>query len=267
MLASQGSLVLLDADLVARHHAVCGDGSAGGFDHHFAGHNILEAAVAMLGRTAPSLSPDAVLVSGSSAGGIGALLHADWFAATWPRATVKTSAAGGFFYAGVSSRSDFEAGRATPTARLGFATASAPWAPPACLAATAGDVVGCTDAHVAVKYLRAPLFVAENQCADACDAGEMGARDGPRGARRGTWTHRMPSATGTTLPSSRTAALRRVSTSRSPAAAGATSASGARGSASSCARWERPRGMASSRPRASRTRPTCASRAHRSSAV
>ena len=52
--------------------------------------------------------PQSVLVTGSSAGGIGALLHADYFSRHFDNAIVKASPACGFFYAGVSSLRDWE---------------------------------------------------------------------------------------------------------------------------------------------------------------
>ena len=66
----------------------------------FGGHNIIVASLRAL-RELPSYTPPSfVLVTGSSAGGIGALLHADFFSAQWPQATVKVSPSAGFFYAG-----------------------------------------------------------------------------------------------------------------------------------------------------------------------
>ena len=57
----------------------------------FAGHNLLAGALAQLKRLHPSIghSPSHVLVTGSSAGGIGALIHADWFSSQqWPSAAI-----------------------------------------------------------------------------------------------------------------------------------------------------------------------------------
>ena len=86
---------------------------------YFAGHNLINATLAQLRRSLPALAPSLVLLSGSSAGGIGVLLHADYFAAAWPAATVKAAPAAGFFYPAVSSERDFINGDATPARRLG----------------------------------------------------------------------------------------------------------------------------------------------------
>ena len=72
------------------------------------------------------MAPSLVLLSGSSAGGIGVLLHADYFAAAWPAATVKAAPAAGFFYPAVSSERDFINGDATPARRLGPLARPAP---------------------------------------------------------------------------------------------------------------------------------------------
>ncbi|EOD24346.1 hypothetical protein EMIHUDRAFT_238572 [Emiliania huxleyi CCMP1516] len=111
---------------------------------YFAGHNLINATLAQLRRSLPALAPSLVLLSGSSAGGIGVLLHADYFAAAWPAATVKAAPAAGFFYPAVSSERDFINGDATPARRLGEASK-------------------CTDAAFAWRALATPLFVRENQ--------------------------------------------------------------------------------------------------------
>ena len=78
--------------------------SLGGW--YFAGHNLIVGALEQLRRTWPSFQPTHVLVTGSSAGGIAALTHADFFAAHWSSAIVKVSPAAGFFYPGVSAAAD-----------------------------------------------------------------------------------------------------------------------------------------------------------------
>jgi len=93
---------------------------------YFAGHNLINATLAQLRRSLPALAPSLVLLSGSSAGGIGVLLHADYFAAAWPAATVKAAPAAGFFYPAVSSERDFINGDATPARRLGPLARPAP---------------------------------------------------------------------------------------------------------------------------------------------
>ena len=67
---------------------------------------LIVAALAQVSRSWPELQPTQVLLTGSSAGGIGALLHADVVAAHWPVASVKASPESGLFYAGVRSLPD-----------------------------------------------------------------------------------------------------------------------------------------------------------------
>ena len=135
------------------------DAALGGF--HFAGHNLIVGSLQHL-RNSSGVEPTTVLVTGSSAGGIGALLHADFFSRWWSRASVKVSPACGFFYAGVSSVTDWEGNRTTPAANLGFIDAWKPYIDEGCAAATGGDVAACTDAHFALPHLRTPLFLREN---------------------------------------------------------------------------------------------------------
>lgn len=130
---------------------------------YFAGHNLINATLAQLRRSLPALAPSLVLLSGSSAGGIGVLLHADYFAAAWPAATVKAAPAAGFFYPAVSSERDFINGDATPARRLGLAAEWAPYVSPRCAALYPGEASKCTDAAFAWRALATPLFVRENQ--------------------------------------------------------------------------------------------------------
>mmetsp|Transcript_23053 Transcript_23053/g.50456 ORF Transcript_23053/g.50456 Transcript_23053/m.50456 type:complete len:493 (-) Transcript_23053:358-1836(-) len=132
----------------------------GGF--HFSGHNLILASLAQLRRLLPAFAPTHVLVGGASAGGIGALLHADVFAAEWPRATVKAAPACGFFYAGVSSRRDWADGIDTPVDDLGFAREWQPWYSERCASKPGSNMSTCTDAHFALSSIATPLFVREN---------------------------------------------------------------------------------------------------------
>ena len=116
------------------------------------------------GTAASAWSPTHVLVTGSSAGGIGALMHTDFFAEQWPApAIVKGAPQCGFFYAGVTATTDLAAGQPTPVAHLGFIPEWKPWLPTACAKATGNNMSLCTDAHTLYPHLQAPLFIRENQ--------------------------------------------------------------------------------------------------------
>jgi len=135
------------------------DESLGGY---FSGHNVIVGSLEHLLGLSDYTEPSDVLVTGSSAGGIGALLHADYFSRAWPAATVKASPACGFFYAGVSSLHDWEAHTKTTPKALGFIDAWDPYVDESCAAATGGNVSACTDAHLALPFISTPLFLREN---------------------------------------------------------------------------------------------------------
>lgn len=136
------------------------DKALGGF--FFAGHSILAASLQHLRNLSDYREPTVVFVSGSSAGGIGALLHADFFARHWSRASVKVSPAAGFFYAGVSSLPDWQASHQTPPHNLGFLASWDPYIDEGCAAATGGNMTACTDAHLALPHIKTALFLREN---------------------------------------------------------------------------------------------------------
>lgn len=163
-------------------------------NYYFSGHNGIAGVTADLkGKArAAGKEPTHFLISGSSAGGIGALMHTDFFAEVWPEAVVKGAPQCGFFYPGVTAINDLAAGRAsppvcppwylacpcaesrctksrhvlagsTPIAHLGFISGWRPYLPTGCKVATNGDVARCTDAHFLYPFLRQPLFIRENQ--------------------------------------------------------------------------------------------------------
>ncbi|KAL1519741.1 hypothetical protein AB1Y20_023249 [Prymnesium parvum] len=129
---------------------------------YFAGHRLLVGALAQLRRAWPRFAPTHVLVTGSSAGGIGALLHADFFGAHWPAAAVKVSPAAGYFYPGAPSQRDFAAARPTPDDDLAMLAEWRPYLHEGCAAATNRSRARCSSAHQVVRYVRTPLFVREN---------------------------------------------------------------------------------------------------------
>lgn len=85
---------------------------------YFAGHNLLVGALAQMRRLWPHFEPSEVLVTGSSAGGIAVLMHADWFATQWPRARIKVSPEAGLFYPDVRACTAALGPRSHPTHRF-----------------------------------------------------------------------------------------------------------------------------------------------------
>ena len=107
-----------------------------------------------------------VLVTGSSAGGIGALLHADWLASHWPNASVKVSPEAGLFYPPVASVRDTRLGRQTDPSAMGMHAEWRPFLHAGCAAAQGGSaaavVARCTNAHELLRHVHTPLYVREN---------------------------------------------------------------------------------------------------------
>lgn len=133
-------------------------------NYYYSGHlQIVGVAADLKASGAPLASPSHVLVVGSSAGGIGALMHTDFFAEQWPSAVVKGAPECGFFYAGVTAADDLSKGEATPAAHLGFTPEWKPYLPSACAAATGNNMSQCTDAHYLYPHLKQPIFIRENQ--------------------------------------------------------------------------------------------------------
>jgi hypothetical protein len=131
--------------------------------YYFAGHLQVVGLIEDLKLLPKYKTPTHALITGSSAGGIGALTHTDFFADAWPSATVKGSPECGFFYAGVTARNDFDAGSMTPVAHLGFSEEWQPHLPTACAAATGNNMSACTDAHFLYPHIKSPVFIRENQ--------------------------------------------------------------------------------------------------------
>ena len=130
---------------------------------YFAGHNTIAALLVDI-RSQPSfVEPTHMLVTGSSAGGIAALMHTDFVSAAFSRAVVKGAPQCGFFYAGVTAEPDFTSGVTTPVSHLGFIHEWAPYLPEACAQATNNNMSACTDAHYLYPHLKQPIFVRENQ--------------------------------------------------------------------------------------------------------
>jgi hypothetical protein len=130
----------------------------------FAGHNNVAAVVADL-RASHGLSSAArVLLSGSSAGGIGAFIHADWLAdALGPAVDVRATPQGGFFFPNVVPYVLFA---------LNITDGPYPWqllptyevwdsyTSPACVAAHNESF--CSSINNAYPFIRTRLYVVEN---------------------------------------------------------------------------------------------------------
>ena len=139
--------------------------------YYFAGHLQIAATIADIkAHPAGGVPPTHFLISGSSAGGIGALTHTDFFGEQFEGAVVKGAPECGFFYPNVTSVPDLAAGRQTPLLLLGQQADWHPYQPTGCRTAAALSSLSaearslhCTNAHTLFPHLRRPLFFRENQ--------------------------------------------------------------------------------------------------------
>ena len=136
-----------------------------GFPLFFAGHLTVAAVVAEL-RAAEALGAAAqLLLSGSSAGGIGTIVNADFVAAQLPRVEVRAAPQGGWFFPAVVN---FSAWRGDPNGGPPFAGQGSPamalweaYLQPACVAARGRAY--CASVNFAFPYVATPMHVCENQ--------------------------------------------------------------------------------------------------------
>ena len=70
------------------HSGMCTQPSVELGGYYFAGHSLFAASLEQVRRI--GIAPSLVLLTGSSAGGIGTLLHADFVADFFPSATVRS---------------------------------------------------------------------------------------------------------------------------------------------------------------------------------
>jgi hypothetical protein len=143
----------------------------------FSGHLTVAAVVAYLSASRPGLaSASAVLLSGSSAGGIGTFLHADWLRAALPRAAdVRAAPQSGFFFPPIANYTAFAAGAGGPPWAGSSGAVQALWGsylPPACVAAQGAGACGTLTASY--PYIATPLHVAQNQVDSQQLFGELG---------------------------------------------------------------------------------------------
>lgn len=121
-------------------------------------HALSEAHASALGAA------ETLLVSGSSAGGIGAFLNVDYLASLLPASvTVRAAPQGGWFFPPVSIFPAWSNGQNVPIwSTFGFAYTElyASYAPPACVAAHNGSYCGSVDNYS--PFVKSPCFVGEN---------------------------------------------------------------------------------------------------------
>lgn len=158
-----------------------GTGNATMWGWYFQGHLNFAAIVDALGAKGLS-SATQVLLSGGSAGGVGAFHNLDWLAARLgPKVVVKGAPVAGWFFPGAlpadfprntyqppPSYACFNAGRPAPPecdANLTNATEPFPtYKHPDCVAAQAPwDEEKCATVHVLYPFIKQPLYVIENQ--------------------------------------------------------------------------------------------------------
>jgi hypothetical protein len=134
----------------------------------FSGHGnvvtiIHELATAHFSSGGDAATPAHLLVTGSSAGGLGTLLNADYIADVLGASAIVTAAPqAGWFFPPVSLYPIWAAGGDAPVwTTLGFVSELwASYSPPACLAAHNASF--CASAANLAPFLRAPMLLAEN---------------------------------------------------------------------------------------------------------
>jgi hypothetical protein len=117
-----------------------------------------------------------VLLSGTSAGGVGTFTNADYLASLFPSATVKAAPQAGWFFpddpqsvpAAAGLPLNFSAKEVTHSSAIQYDSSTSllwqAYVNPACLAAYTNETAWyCGTVHNAYKYITTPLFVIENQ--------------------------------------------------------------------------------------------------------
>ena len=164
------------------------------FGLRFAGHHILEAVLSDLLNRTTLATATRVLLSGGSAGGYGAFVHADWFharlATAGARATIGVAPQSGAFFVAndVALIADYLASPTQPTPLNFSAVASAylyeffggldaepqlrPFLDESCAEAHASHVWECWSVAKMFEHVSARVFVAQNRF-DSCQAGQV----------------------------------------------------------------------------------------------
>ena len=155
---------------------------AGSFGFYFQGHSSFVNMIAELKSQHGLGDATHVVLTGSSAGGWGVFSNIDWLQSALPNAVVKGAPMAGWFHPGSlpsdqpslpdDPPSDFahwsknKSGGAGNEASAEFAALWQPIIDPACAAgqtAKKANPLDCQSVHVHYKYIKAPIFVIENQ--------------------------------------------------------------------------------------------------------
>lgn len=134
------------------------------FPFYFSGHHIVSAVITHLKEVTTLSTATSVLLSGSSAGGIGSFVNSDFVAAALPNARVRAAPQGGWFFPAVVNFTAWEGGNSGPPYAGQDGKVSSLWAsylPPACVASK--GIPYCSSVPFSYPYLTTPLHVSENQ--------------------------------------------------------------------------------------------------------
>jgi len=147
------------------------------------GHSNAAAAFQRLINTTALGKAARVIVSGGSAGGVGAFAHADYVRElpALQRADVRAAPIAGWFYSDVANYSawqrdskagfDWDKAQRLATIWTDADDPEAGWADESCKVALGAEAYKCASMDIAYAYIKTPLFVIENQCAGLSDVG------------------------------------------------------------------------------------------------
>jgi len=104
-----------------------------------------------------------VLISGSSAGGIGTLVHADGLSDFLPNSIVKAEPQGGWFFPNVTYYVNWTQGTFEPVPDPTINQLWDGYLQPDCVKAYASDPSVCGSIDIAYPFIHTPLFISENK--------------------------------------------------------------------------------------------------------
>ena len=165
--------------------------------YFFAGHSLIAASLLHLANVSGYHEPQSVLVT-VSAGGIGALLHADYFSRHFDDAIVKASPACGFFYAGVSSLRDWESNGNHAEQHLKLHSRMGSVIDEGCSNATGGDMAASYRRAPRIAHIQTPLDHGESYAIPPSSRIVVWTREA---SRRPTSSSGAPGCEGRSLPS------------------------------------------------------------------